>query len=51
MVCPTCGPKGKMTQVTFSAEVETYKCSTCGVQYAVYPTGDGMFTEPVPIRK
>jgi len=50
MLCPTCGPKGKLEQVEFSSGRELLYCSHCRITYVTYPIGTGEYTEPVPIR-
>lgn len=48
MLCPHCGPEGKLEQVGFSSEYETFYCNKCHIRYVAYSVGNGEFTEPVP---
>jgi uncharacterized Zn finger protein len=49
MICPSCGPHGKMEQIAYSSEYEKYRCLVCGNLYVSYPIGHGEFSEPVPV--
>ncbi|MBX6352771.1 MAG: hypothetical protein IRZ10_05495 [Thermoflavifilum sp.] len=49
MLCPHCGPHGRMEQIGFGPEYEVYFCHVCGVRYVAYAIGDGELTEPVPM--
>ena len=50
MLCPTCGPKGKLEQVEFGPERELWHCHTCSVTYVVHSISPGEYTEPVPLQ-
>lgn len=46
MMCPSCGYHGKLEQLSFSSEAETYYCSVCRQKYVIY--GESQELVPLP---